>query len=164
MKKLKVGFVGLLIATGLMFASCNAPAEEAPTVAKPDMASVKAQIQELENAWAEADNARDLNAIMALMADDAATMPENMPTISGKAAIQKDYETSMAKKAAGTTVSYEVLEVFGSEDQVTEVGKAVTKDAEGKVLRSGKYMAVWEKRDGKYLCIRDIGNSDAKAE
>jgi len=35
-------------------------------------------------------------------------------------------------------------------------------DAAGKVTATGKYMAVWEKRDGKWLCIRDIGNEDAK--
>ncbi len=36
-----------------------------------------------------------------------------------------------------------------------------TKDASGKVIRTGKYMAIWEKRDGKYICIRDIYNDDA---
>jgi ketosteroid isomerase-like protein len=47
---------------------------------------------------------------------------------------------------------------------VTEIGTAISKDASGKVIRTGKYMAVWEKRDGKYICIRDIYNSDAAAK
>lgn len=169
MHKLNFKIATAFLALSLFAVSCNETTEvqEAETTVvetKPDMGKIKAEIQAIETAWAEADNARDVNAIMAFMADDAATMPENMPTISGKADIQKDYEASMAKKVAGTTVSYEVLEVFGSEDQVTEVGKSTTKDSTGRVLRTGKYMAVWEKRDGKYVCIRDIGNSDAKAE
>ena len=35
-------------------------------------------------------------------------------------------------------------------------------DATGKVTYTGKYMAIWEKRDGKYICLRDISNDDAK--
>ncbi len=56
------------------------------------------------------------------------------------------------------------LDVFGSENQVTEVGKSTIKDATGKVTYTGKYMAIWEKRDGKYVCVRDIFNDDMKAK
>ena len=35
------------------------------------MAAVKAEIQAIETAWAAATNARDVNALMALYADDA---------------------------------------------------------------------------------------------
>jgi len=40
--------------------------------------------------------------------------------------------------------------------------KSTIKDAAGKVISSGKYMAVWEKRNGKFICVRDIYNDDAK--
>jgi ketosteroid isomerase-like protein len=79
----------------------------------------------------------------------------------GKAAIQKETAESLAKRAQGETVAYETLEVFGDGNTVTEIGTAITKDASGKVIRTGKYMAIWEKRNGKYICIRDIYNSDA---
>ena len=29
-------------------------------------------------------------------------------------------------------------------------------------VTTGKYVSVFEKRDGKYICIRDIYNSDQK--
>ncbi len=45
---------------------------------------------------------------------------------------------------------------------VTEVGEATSSDASGKVATSGKYMAIREKRGGKYVCIRDISNDDAQ--
>jgi uncharacterized protein (TIGR02246 family) len=156
----------------LWMIGCNTnetkPAEpEAPAAAATaplDMNNVKAEIQALETAWAEADNAGDVKTLTAFYADDAVTMPGNKPMISGKEAIQKDIEESMAKKVKGVTVAYEVLDVFGDENTVTEVGKTTRKDAAGKVIYTGKYMAIWQKRDGKYVCIRDIGNDDVKAQ
>ncbi len=129
---------------------------------KPDMTVIKAEIQALESSWAAADNARDANAVAAFYADDALSMSNDKPTIAGKTAILADITEGFAKKAAGTTVTYEVQDVFGDENFVTEVGSSTVKDASGKVISTGKYMAVWEKRDGKYVCIRDIYNNDAK--
>ena len=149
----------------LMF-GCNtsekAPAEAAAPAA-PDMNKVKTEIQALETAWAASDNAGDAKAIAAYYADDAVTLSNNNPMISGKDAIQKDIEAGMAKRVKGATVAYDVLDVFGDENTVTEVGKITRKDSTGKVSYTGKYMAIWVKRDGKYVCIRDIGNDDVKA-
>ncbi|MDO8966584.1 nuclear transport factor 2 family protein [Algoriphagus sp.] len=131
---------------------------------KPDMSAIKAEIQAIETAFAAADNARDINAILAFYSDDAVTMGPGEPMSVGKAAIQKSIEAGFAKSAAGSTVAYDVLEVFGDGNTVTEVGKSTRKDASGKVTYTGKYMAIWEKRDGKYVCIRDIGNSDSKED
>lgn len=137
---------------------------EEPVVASVDMASIKAEIQGLESDWAAADNTRDANAITAFYSDDAISLSNNAPMLKGKAAIQKEMEESLAKRTQGETVAYETLEVFGDGNTVTEIGTAISKDASGKVIRTGKYMAIWEKRDGKYICIRDIYNSDAAAK
>jgi len=135
--------------------------EEIVVEVEPDMASIKAEIQALESAWATADNARDANTVLAFYSDDAMSLSNNAPITKGKPAIQKEIEEGIAKKAEGETVSYNTLEVFGDENTVTEIGTSISKDASGKVIRTGKYMAIWEKRDGKYICIRDIYNSDA---
>ena len=71
---------------------------------------------------------------------------------------------SIAKRAKGATIAYDIIDVFGDENTVTEVGKTTKKDASGKVTYTGKYMAVWEKRNGKYICVRDISNDDVKAK
>ena len=131
-------------------------------VAKPDMTKVKADIQALESAWAAADNARNAAAVSAFYADDAISLSNNKPMLVGKAAILKDIEASLAKRPKGATVSYDIMDVFGDENTVTEVGKTTSKDATGKVFYTGKYMAVWEKRNGKYMCVRDINNDDVK--
>jgi uncharacterized protein (TIGR02246 family) len=168
MKKLNYsGIATVCIAFSFLVISCGAPAPKPADTpvqveVKPDMAAIKSEIQVLESAWAAADNARDANAVAAFYADDAWSMSNDKPTLVGKAAILEDIQVNLAKRVAGATVAYEVLEVYGDENFVTEVGKSTTKDAAGKVISTGKYMAVWEKRDGKFICIRDIYNNDAK--
>lgn len=134
----------------------------AMTDSKPDMSAIKAEIQALNNDWAMASNARNAAAILAFYAEDAISMPANKPTLTGKAAIQKDSETWFDKSKEGSTVSFETKEVFGDGQLVTEIGTVTTKDASGKVIYTGKYMSLWEKRDGKWICIRDISNDDVK--
>jgi uncharacterized protein (TIGR02246 family) len=159
------------LAIALLSVACSAPAPEeastsqtmvTPADHEPDMAAIKTEMQALENAWAAADNAGDVPALLAFYADDAVSMGGDTPMAVGKASIQKEIEGYMASKPAGNTVKYEVLDVFGDENTVTEVGKTSRMDATGKVISTGKYMAIWAKRDGKYVCIRDIGNNDTK--
>ena len=167
MKTKQIKLSLLTIALSLVIFSCNKTAKEADEaavqeVAKPDMMAIKAEIQTLENAWAKADNERDAPALAAMYADDAQSLSNNKPAASGKVEILKDIEAHLSKKEKGTTVAYDIADVFGNENQVTEVGKTTVKDASGKITYTGKYMAVWEKRDGKYICLRDISNDDAK--
>ena len=165
--------VTVCVGLSLFVIGCNAPdddksaktTEAAQTdVAKPDLPKLKADIQVLENSWAEADNARDTNALAAFYADDAVSLVNNKPMLVGKAAIQQDIAASIAKRVKGATIAYDIIDVFGDENTVTEVGKTTKKDASGKVTYTGKYMAVWEKRNGKYICVRDISNDDVKAK
>ena len=158
----------------MMFASCQeaekkeAAADGSPETstvaepAKPDLAQIRSEIVAIETAWAAASNAKDVNALMALYADDAVSMPDGEPTLSGKAAIQKKQEADFAKPAKFASIAFETMDVYAAGDVVTEVGKTMYKDAAGKTIGGGKYIAVFEKRNGKYLCIREIYNSDTK--
>ena len=133
--------------------------QEAP-VAKTDMATVKAEIQELENTWAEVDNARDAEKMSYFYAEDAVVMSADKPMIKGREAIKKDLEASMATREEGSTTKYEVLDIYGDENIVTEIGKSTRMDASGKVVSTGKYIAIWEKRDGEYVCVREMSFTD----
>jgi len=53
----------------ILISACQPAAEPAA-----DMEKVKIEIQNLENAWADAMNVRDVDALMALYADDAVAM------------------------------------------------------------------------------------------
>ena len=136
--------------------------DTAVTAEMTDLTALKAEIQAIENKWAAADNARDANALVAYYAEDAITLANNKPAISGKAAILKDLQESLPKRPKGDTISFETQEVFGNNNLLTEVGKTTIKNAAGKVTQTGKYLALWEKRDGKWLTIRDMNNYDMK--
>lgn len=164
-------FATAAVAVCLIFTACNDAATDKTTdvkdstetmSTKPDNQSLKAEIQALENEWAKADNAGDATALAAFYSDDAVTLSNNKPMITGNAAIKKDMEEGMAKRPKGTTVSYDVLDAYGCDNYVTEVGKITRKDSTGKSTYTGKYMALWEKRAGKWVCIRDISNDDVK--
>jgi len=172
MKHFKI--VTVLVAFSIMAISCNQSSADKTTEAKSDSteampaktdaAQLKNEIQELETAWSIADNARDANALAAFYADDAISMASDKPMLVGNEAIKKDMEESLSKRPKGAKISYEVMDVYGSGDYATEVGKTTRMDSTGKVVSRGKYMAIWEKRNGKWICIRDIGNEDAKAK
>ena len=155
-----------LVSCMLLFASCEQSApKEAPTAVavKPDLAKIKSDIQAIETSWANALNKKNASEVMAIYADDAVSMPDDAPTLKGRAAIQKHQEEEFANTKTSSTYVFETTEVFSEGDQVVEIGKSTTTSADGKVS-TGKYMALFEKRDGKYVCIREIYNSDEKAK
>ena len=158
------------VSCALLFASCQeAEKKETPAQtttaaepAKPDLAQIRSEIVAIENAWAIAQNTKDVNALMAMYAEDAVIMPDGEPMVSGKAAIQKKLEADFAKPSTYASIAFETLDVYAQGNEATEVGKTMYKDAAGKTTGAGKYIAVYEKRDGKYLCIREIYNKDSK--
>lgn len=137
----------------------TAPVTEA---AKPDLAQIRTEIVAVENQWAAAINAKDINALMALYAEDAVSMQDAGPALVGKAAIQKKQEMDFAAPSKFASIAFETSEVFAQGDVVTELGKTFYKDAAGKTTGTGKYIALFEKKNGKYVCIREIYNSDTK--
>ena len=163
MKKLSI-FTALSFCI-FLFASCQQKPETtaaAPETAKPDMTKIKAEIQALNTEWAAAANARNAEAILAFYADDAISMSDDKPMFVGKQAMRDDSKTWFEKSKEGNKVAFETMDLFGDDNRVTETGKVIVKDAAGQIAYTGKYMAVWEKRNGKWLTIRDISNDDAK--
>jgi uncharacterized protein (TIGR02246 family) len=160
----------LCVAVCLSATQCSSPSASTETktetattetmAAKPDMAAIKTEIQAIEKEFELADNARDVKKIGDFYADDAISMVDHGLSLVGREAIMKHQEESFAKRSKGETISFETLDVFGDGIVVTEVGKSISRDSTGKQVYSGKYMAIWEKRDGKYLTIREIYNSD----
>jgi ketosteroid isomerase-like protein len=140
----------------------DAPKPATAEPAKPDMAQIRADIVAVETNWANAINAKDINALMALYADDAQSMQDGGPTLVGKAAIQKQQEVDFAGPRKFASIAFETTDVYAQGDVVTEIGKGIYKDAAGKTTGTGKYIAIFEKKDGKYLCIREIYNKDTK--
>lgn len=166
----KTILIPVYVACVLMFASCQEAAKQETPAAtttvvetpKPDLAKIKSEIQAVENAWADAQTKKDINTLMALYADGAMSMQDGGPTLVGKADIQKQQEADFAGARKYASIAFETLEVYAEGDYVTEVGITKYLDASGKTTGTGKYMVVFVKKDGKYLCLREIYNRDSK--
>jgi ketosteroid isomerase-like protein len=106
--------------------------------------------------------AKDANAVIAYYADDAVSMVNNAPIAVGKDALLKMAQDDIAGDTTISSVSFEIVDLFAAGDLVVETGIATYTDTDGNVTKTAKYMSLFEKRDGKYVCIRDIYNEDKK--
>jgi len=125
----------------------------------PDLDQLRSQIQEMKDAYATASNARDAESVVKYYSEDAISLPQNEPMLSGKSAILARLKENY-KDDGGVTAKFEVVEIFAAGNLVIEIGKSTETDSDGNVI-TGKYMSIFENRDGKLVCIRDIWNNDA---
>jgi ketosteroid isomerase-like protein len=78
----------------------------------------------------------------------------------GKEAIKAFLESDLA--ANTDKISFQTNEVFPSGDgeMVVEIGHFKVVDSANNPVNSGNYMALFQKRDGKYVVLRDMSTSD----
>ena len=142
--------------------ACNQKKEE-PTAAAPvvDIEQIKAEIQAVENAFAEVYNTRNIDSLT-YYADDATSYFNGKMPLVGKDAIHQSMKEELANFVKGDKISFETREVYVANDgkHVMEIGAFKFVDSTGAKLRSGNYFSLFEKRDGKYKCVRDMGNSE----
>jgi len=159
MNRLKMILV-LLAPTVLLFFSCKPEAAHVQ-MGEVNQDSVKVQIVALENAYATASNARDVEGVAAYYSSDAQSLAPDEPTRVGIDAIKAGIKKDMEGDTLGTTISFETTGLWAAGNYATETGTSTVKDKEGKVIRTGKYITLFELRDGKYIGIRDMWNDDA---
>ena len=152
--KMKTQLIAFFVVAALFMASCT-NTTKAPEEAL-NMDSVKAEIQKLEDAYAAGDKAKDADAIVAYYSDDAISYNPNEEPSVGKAAIKERIVARIAKETTGQSNAYTVVDVFAAGNGAVEVGTWATTDSTGKEVDKGHFISVFEKRDGKYQCIRDM--------
>jgi len=142
----------------LLVASCNTNQEKS-TQKEVDLEQIKKEIQARENEFAEIYNSGELKKI-GYYADDAITFYQNMAPITNKAErlefLKPDLNSNSNK------ISFKTNEVFATKygAQVVEIGAYTVVDSTNAVISTGNYMSLFEKRDGKYVCLRDMSASD----
>ena len=141
----------------LMLAGCQ--------TAAVDTSADEAVIRKSAPAWAAAYNAGDADALAAMYWDNAVLQPPGAPAASGRVAIREFLAAdSAATRGAGLTMNIpEAGAVDVSGDLAYEAGSYTVTDASGATVDAGKYIGVFQKRDGKWLYIRDTWNSDMPA-
>jgi len=147
-----------------LIVACN-PKNAEPVAVMVDKEQIKKEIQAKEDGFAEVYNARQLKSI-GYYADDATSFSQNRAPLVGKEAIVEYLIANIDSIPAGNTISFTTNEVFVSNDgnQVVEVGYFKIVDSTNAIINSGNYMSLFEKRDGKYVCVRDMSVSDIPLE
>jgi len=138
--------------TVVMLAACQ-PA--GPSAAELDA------IKAVNGAWADHYNAGDAGAVADLYWDDASLMAPGAPARTGRDAIREQVAADIeGAKAAGSSMNIDHGPVNVSGKTAWQEGVFRVTDASGATVDTGKYLSVLEKRDGKWLLLRDIYNSD----
>ena len=144
--------------------ACNSKQESATTsVTAIDKEQIKKEIQAKEDAFAEIYNSGELKNI-GYYADDAVTFFQNRPPLIGKEAIADFYRSAIS--STSNKISFTSKDIFISNDgnQVVEIGYFKVVDSTNTPVNTGNYMSLFEKRDGKYVCVRDMSASDMPDE
>ena len=153
---------GLLTSTLVLMISCNSK-HEAATTTTIDKEQIKKEIQAKEDAFAELYNSGELKNI-GYYAEDATTFFQNRPPLVGREAIVEFYKSAIT--SITDKISFTSKDIFISNDgnQVVEIGYFKVVDSTNTPINSGNYMSLFEKRDGKYVCVRDMSASDMPAQ
>ena len=128
--------------------------------AKIDIEKIKAEIQAIEDKFALTYNNRDTDSIT-YYANDAVSYFNGQLPITGKTAIHQHIKDELLDLPEGAKISFRTLEVYASDDgnHVAEIGEFRLVDSIGAVLQMGHYFSFFAKRDGRYVCTRDMANS-----
>ena len=147
----------------LMFA-CS-PKKQGSEATVVDTAQIKNEIQAKENEFAAIYNARELKSI-GYYADDATSFTQNRAPLVGKPAIVEYLMSGLNQETRSNKISFTTNEVFVSNDgnQVVEIGYYKVVDSMNTAVNTGNYMVLFEKRNGKYVCVRDMSASDMPLE
>lgn len=152
-----------LASSVMLFGLACTPAEQAPPPAEPEMTQAEAMevFDGLVEAWDAAQNANDVDALMAIYGVDAAAMPPELPEVAGTDALRGLW----AEFLGGTQDNDNVLQgVRVSGDLAVIWGSYTTTAAEGEegATVAGKWMGILERQaDGSWKLLRNIWNTDS---
>ncbi|MFT5886927.1 MAG: ketosteroid isomerase-like protein [Arcticibacterium sp.] len=159
--KRNLRLLGFLAITALTISACSAPAETEDAI---DMDKVTTEIQAMEDAYAAGEKAMDADAVAAYYSEDAISYSRNKEPLVGRAAIRDNIAKNIATDTLGAYNVYKVVDLFADGNTVVEVGSWTEFDASDSETSNGNYMSYFEKRDGKYVCVRDMTTTTSPAK
>ncbi|HEV8508596.1 MAG TPA: nuclear transport factor 2 family protein [Chitinophagaceae bacterium] len=152
MKNVTIKALPFACLVSLLFA-CN---EKKTSV---DKEQVKKEIQAREDEFAAVFNSGVLKNI-GYYADDAISFFPNTAPLVGKPAIIEFLQADLPSNA--NKITFKTNEVYPSNDgnMVLEIGYFKVVDSANNPVNSGNYMSLFQKKDGKYVVLRDMSASD----
>jgi ketosteroid isomerase-like protein len=150
---------GLLLLYLMSFAVACATKEADTSETVVDKEQIKKEIQAKEDEFAAVYNAGEMRNIGYFAEDATSYAPNQAPKVGREAIIEYlkvDVEFNTDK------IAFTTKEVFVSNDgnQVVELGYYQVVDSTNTPFNTGNYMCLFEKRDGKYYCVREMSVSD----
>lgn len=154
--KTKILTAGLLMLVMTSFLACDQEKKEISV----DKEQIKKEIQAAEDNLELVFNTRDIDALT-YYAEDAISYFAGQEPIVGIDAIHQHIEDELWDLQEGATISFETLEIYVTDDgnHVAEIGAHTLVDSTGMILQTGHYFSFFAKRDGKWVCTRDMANS-----
>ena len=155
---------GLLLSVVItLMTACNTKKEGSAVVI--DKEQIKKEIQAKEDEYAATYNAGEMKNI-GYYAEDATTFYQNKQPLIGKEAIIEYLKVNIDSLSSFNKISFNTNEVFVSNDgnMVVEIGYYKVVDSANTAVNTGNYMVLFEKRNGKYVCVRDMSASDMPLE
>jgi uncharacterized protein (TIGR02246 family) len=159
----------VLLLSLAVLSSCSkatpSAADSAAVAAAPsaDTAADGQAIRAINQAWFKAHQAGDVEGLVAQYSDDAVLSVPGAPPVRGTAGIRESFTKEVRDMAAagmlnhaGPSPEYEL-----SGDLAYEWNTFTVTDKAGKTIDTGKYLSVFGRRNGKWVIVRDIWNSDA---
>jgi ketosteroid isomerase-like protein len=157
MKKMIVK--GTSIACILSLLNACSEKKDAPEVLTVDKEQIRKEIQAKEDSFAQLYNSGEVREI-GYYANDATSYFQNREPLVGKEAIVNYLKSEVVSTT--DRISFKTNEVFvsGDGDQVVEVGYFKVVDSLNNPINTGNYITLFEKRNGKYVAVRDMSASD----
>ena len=154
-KILKGALIGCI---AILIFACNGNQAKIDSAAV-DKEQIKKEIQAKEDAFAELYNKNELKNI-GYYADDAVSYLQNRSPLVGRDSIISFLKNDIISNT--DKISFTTKEVFVSSDgnMVVEFGYFKVVDTFNNPLNTGNYMSYFEKRNGKYVAVRDMSASD----
>jgi ketosteroid isomerase-like protein len=155
--EVKKGLLFVFVIT--LMISCTTKKEGTAVVI--DKEQIKKEIQAKEDEYAATYNAGEMKNI-GYYAEDATSFAQNQPPLVGKKAIIDYLGIGIDSLERNNKISFTTNEVFVSNDanMVVEIGHYKVIDSLGTAINTGNYMVLFEKRDGRYVSLRDMSTSD----
>ncbi len=153
-----IRFFGFLAFAALILSACSTAEVKEEVI---DMATVKVEIQAMEDAYAAGQKAKDADAVAAYYSDDAISYGQNKQPFVGKASIRENIADKIAKDTTDDYNVYKIVDLFAEGSTAIEIGSWTQFDAAGNEKENGNYMSYFQKRDGKYICVRDMSTTTA---
>ena len=159
--KNKIVLGGLMAVTLLISVACNQEKAK-PTI---DKEQIRAEIQAIENKFADVYTHRNADSLT-YYADSAVSYFVGQEPIVGKAAIHEFIKEELKDFPSGAKIINETMEVYVTDDgnNVAEIGTYKRVDSTGKIMQNGHYFSFFAKRNGKYVCTRDMATAYPPAE